>query len=101
MASALCFWLYPVTGLTVLLLLAYFSFLINLLNLIPVSPLDGGRIVGAISRWIWPAALVLVAVAFFYTHNILLLLLIWFGFMQTVSLFRSAPGMMGYYRIGI
>ncbi|HEX5439972.1 MAG TPA: site-2 protease family protein, partial [Ktedonobacterales bacterium] len=50
MASALCFWLYHVTGLTVLLPLAYFSFLINLLNLIPVSPLDGGRIVGAISR---------------------------------------------------
>jgi Zn-dependent protease len=100
-AGAACYLLFLQTGAHLFLLLAYFSFLINLLNLIPVSPLDGGRIVGAISRWIWPAALVLVAVAFFYTHNILLLLLIWFGFMQTVSLFRSAPGMMGYYRIGI
>ena len=88
-------------SLHLFLLLAYFSFLINLLNLIPVSPLDGGRIVGAISRWIWPLGLVLVAVAFYYSRNILLLLLIWFGLMQTLSLFRASPAMRGYYSIGI
>ncbi len=100
-AGAACYLVFLETGLHLFLLLAYFSFFINLLNLIPVSPLDGGRIVGAISRWIWPVALVLVVVAFFYTQNILLLLLIWFGFMQTVSLFRGAPEMSGYYRIGL
>jgi Zn-dependent protease len=35
--------------------LASTGFLINLFNLIPVSPLDGGRIVGVISRWLWAA----------------------------------------------
>jgi len=100
-AGAVSYALFLESGQHLFLLLAYFSFLINLLNLIPVSPLDGGRIVGAISRWIWPLSLVLVTVAFFYTRNILLLLLIWFGFMQTVSLFRMAPDMESYYRIGI
>ena len=33
--------------------LAYTGFLLNLFNLLPVSPLDGGRIVGVISRWLW------------------------------------------------
>jgi len=100
-AGAACYLIYLQTGLHLYLLLAYFSFLLNLLNLIPVSPLDGGRIVGAISRWIWPIGLVLVAVAFFYTRNILLLLLIWFGLMQTISLFRGMPGRNEYYRIGV
>ena len=99
MASALCFWLYQVTGLTVLLPLAYFSFLINLLNLIPVSPLDGGRIVGAISRWIWPIGLVALVVAFLYTHNILLLLLLWLGFIETIRRFRGAASGDPYYKI--
>jgi Zn-dependent protease len=100
-AGAVCFAIFQETGQHLFLLLAYFSFLINLLNLIPVSPLDGGRIVGAISRWIWPLGLVLVAVAFLYTRNLLLLLLIWFGLVQTMNLFRATSQMSGYYRIGI
>lgn len=99
MASALCFWLYHVTGLMVLLPLAYFSFLINLLNLIPVSPLDGGRIVGAISRWIWPIGLAAMVIAFLYTHNILLLLLLWLGFFESVRRFRQAASGDPYYKI--
>ena len=99
MASALCFWLYQATGLLVLLPLAYFSFLINLLNLIPVSPLDGGRIVGAISRWIWPIGLMAMVVAFLYTHNILLLLLLWLGFIESIRRFRLAASGDPYYKI--
>ncbi|HEY7973904.1 MAG TPA: site-2 protease family protein [Ktedonobacterales bacterium] len=99
MASALCLWLYHVTGITVLLPLSYFSFLINLLNLVPVSPLDGGRIVGAISRWIWPIGLALMGFAFLYTHSILLLILLWLGFMETISRFRVMSAGTTYYRI--
>ena len=82
-----------------LLPLAYFSFLINLLNLIPVSPLDGGRIVGAISRWIWPIGLVMLGIAFLYTHSILLIILLWLGFLETISRFRMAAVAGSYYRI--
>jgi Zn-dependent protease len=99
MASALCFCLFKATGLLVLLPLAYFSFLINLLNLIPVSPLDGGRIVGGISRWIWPIGLMAMVVAFLYTHNILLLLLLWLGFIESIRRFRLAASGDPYYKI--
>jgi Zn-dependent protease len=33
--------------------LAYFGFFINLFNLIPIVPFDGGRVLGAIDRRIW------------------------------------------------
>lgn len=99
LAGVACFALYQHTQVTILLPLAYFSFLLNLLNLIPVSPLDGGRIVGAISRWIWPVGLVAIALAYLSTQNILLLLLLWLGLMQTVTMFRLAPRMKAYYAI--
>lgn len=34
-------------------LLAYFGFFMNLLNLIPIAPFDGGRVLAAIDRRIW------------------------------------------------
>lgn len=40
--------------------LAYFGFFINLLNLIPVVPFDGGRILGAVDRRIWIAGFILL-----------------------------------------
>src|SRR3954468_11225607 len=33
--------------------LAYIGFLINLFNLLPVLPLDGGRAMAALSPWVW------------------------------------------------
>jgi len=45
--------LYYYTGNQIFLVLGYFGFLINLFNLIPIIPLDGGRIVSAISPWLW------------------------------------------------
>ena len=38
-----------------LVVVGAFSFGINLFNLIPVPPLDGGRICAAVSRWFWVA----------------------------------------------
>ena len=91
--------LYYQTALPLFLPLAYFSFLINLLNLLPVAPLDGARITGAISKWFWPIGLVLVCVAFYYTHNILLILLGWIGLFQTIDRFRSTPEKDAYYAV--
>jgi Zn-dependent protease len=39
--------------------LAYTGFLLNLINLLPIHPLDGGRIVTAVSRWMWLVGVVL------------------------------------------
>src|SRR2546430_16678910 len=41
--------------------LAYFGFLINLFNLIPLTPLDGGRVTSLLSKWFNVAGLVIAA----------------------------------------
>jgi Zn-dependent protease len=47
--------------------LAYFGFFINLFNLIPVIPFDGGRIVAAIDKRMWLVGLAGLAVYFAWT----------------------------------
>jgi len=44
---------YFYTGNNIFLALGYTGCLINLFNLIPIIPLDGGRIVSAVSPWLW------------------------------------------------
>lgn len=82
--------------------LGYTGLLLNLFNLIPVSPLDGGRVVAAISRWAWPVGLALLA-ALLFTHpsGILLLILILGGF-ETFNRFMRNDryvGIPGYYTV--
>jgi len=57
-AGMVCWALYFATGQGIFLGLAYFGFLINLFNMIPIFPLDGGRIVGAVSPYLWLVGLV-------------------------------------------
>jgi Zn-dependent protease len=52
-ASGVCLTLAEVWPHTVWAPLAYFGFFINLFNLVPVLPFDGGRVLGAIDRRIW------------------------------------------------
>ncbi|MGB8267401.1 MAG: site-2 protease family protein [Candidatus Velthaea sp.] len=61
-ASALC-WAYGLgTGNSFWTVAAYLGFIINLFNLIPVMPLDGGRIAGVIDPRLWIAGVVLFVV---------------------------------------
>jgi Zn-dependent protease len=99
LAGLACLVAYQYTLDPALITLAYLTFLINLLNLVPVSPLDGGRIVGAISRWFWPVGLAALAVGFFYTGNLILLLVAIFGFAQTIGRFATARSRDPYYKI--
>jgi Zn-dependent protease len=99
LAGGVCYVAYLETGLHLWLALAFLSFLLNLFNLIPVSPLDGGRVAGAISRWIWPIGLALLVVLFFYTFSLILLIVGWLGFVETVNRFRMRPGQLAYYRV--
>jgi Zn-dependent protease len=75
--------------------LAYVGFLINLFNLIPLSPLDGGRVVSALSRWANVAGLVIVVgllAASFAAGlvNPFLVLILALGVLGTVQRFRQA-----------
>jgi Zn-dependent protease len=60
--------------------LAYVGFLINLFNLLPVLPLDGGRAMAALSPYVWFAGFAgLIALTVFFPNPILLLVLLFGG----------------------
>ncbi|HEX3692285.1 MAG TPA: site-2 protease family protein [Solirubrobacteraceae bacterium] len=64
------------TGSDFLLALAYVGFLLNLFNLLPVLPLDGGRAMAAMAPWMWFVGLAAVIPLFFFLHGSFVLLLV-------------------------
>jgi Zn-dependent protease len=71
------------TGSDLLMALAYVGFLINLFNLLPVVPLDGGRAMAAMAPWMWFLGFgALVAMVFLFPNPILLIIVL-FGGLET------------------
>jgi Zn-dependent protease len=63
-----------------LLALAYVGFLINLFNLLPVLPLDGGRAMAAMAPWMWFVGFAaLIPLALFLNGGLIIILIIVFG----------------------
>jgi Zn-dependent protease len=60
LGATVAFVLYSSTHWSVLLMWAYFGFLLNLFNLIPFGMLDGGWILAPVSKWIQVAGLVVL-----------------------------------------
>ena len=80
----------PGTTQAFLFALAYFGCFINLFNLIPMSPLDGGRIANAISRWMNVVGLVIMLGFFLLFGNPFALILLILGGITTIQRFRNA-----------
>ncbi len=77
--------IYEVTQQPLFLGLAYIGFFLNLFNLLPMLPLDGGRAVGALSPVFWLVGIVgLVALLFVQPNPIL----IFIGILGGVELWR-------------
>ena len=67
------------TGSSFWMAAAYTGFFLNLFNLIPVSPLDGGRIAGAFTRSFWIGGYALGVAALVITRSPMLLLVLLVG----------------------
>jgi Zn-dependent protease len=76
-------------GSRLLLALAYAGFMINLWNLIPINPLDGGRIVGVLSPKIWLIGLPLLLTLLFVTWSPMLILILVFALPSVMSVWRG------------
>jgi Zn-dependent protease len=92
------------TGSSLLIALAYFGFFINLFNLLPVIPLDGGRAAAAMTPWMWFAGLgVLVALVFLDPGNPILLIIVLFAAFQTWHRWQQRKtrslAQAAYYRV--
>jgi Zn-dependent protease len=74
-ASMACYGLARQTGSELLLALAYSGCMLNLFNLIPVSPLDGGRITAIISPKVWLLGVPMLAALFFWRPSPMLILI--------------------------
>jgi Zn-dependent protease len=85
--------------------LAYFGFLINLFNLIPLTPLDGGRVTSLLSKWFNVAGLVIAAGLLLFEMQIgttvspVLFLVLIFGAFATWQRFRSTQLNPAYYAV--
>jgi Zn-dependent protease len=81
--------------------LAYVGFFLNLLNLLPVLPLDGGRAMAALSPWVWAVGYAaLVGLTFAFPNPVLILVLIFGGF-ESWRRFkaRNTPESRAYHAI--
>jgi Zn-dependent protease len=103
LGSWACLLLAESTGQGWLFYVAAISFQLNLFNLIPVPPLDGGRVCAAVSRWFWVPGLLLIICGIVYLHAWLSLLI---GVLVLMSAFqrvrdelRNWEQMRQYYRI--
>ncbi|MGV3616967.1 MAG: site-2 protease family protein [Fimbriimonas sp.] len=63
LAAVACWAIYFITGNDLFLALAFTGFLINLFNMAPVFPLDGGWIMAALSPWVLIGGYVLLITA--------------------------------------
>jgi Zn-dependent protease len=81
--SAVCLAIAEATNSDMLRALAYVGFFLNLFNLLPVVPLDGGRAMAAMAPWMWFVGFgALVAMVFIFPNPILLIIVL-FGGMET------------------
>lgn len=87
-----------------LLALSYAGFFLNLFNLIPLSPFDGGRITAVISPRLWLLGVPILIGLFFYSFSPLLILMAILAAPQVVKAWKfdpAAPENQQYYQISI
>jgi Zn-dependent protease len=93
--------LFAVTREPLFLGLAYFNSIINLFNLAPLLPLDGGRAVGAMSLGFQVAGLVVMVALFFVAPIMALVALIGLPELWNRWRMRNTPEGQAYYDIPI
>lgn len=85
-----------------LLAISYSGFFLNLFNLIPVPPLDGGRITAVLSPRLWLLGLPILVAIFFYHPNPMLILIAVLAIPQVWRYFKNKeenPEEQAYYDV--
>lgn len=95
--AALCYALARVEQSPLLMALAYAGFMINLFNLIPLSPLDGGRITAILSPKIWWLGAPILLVLFLVNPSPMLILIAILAVPQLLSTLRGQNTMPAQY----
>jgi len=98
--AGLCLALEQVTGNPLFGALAYSGFFLNLFNLIPIGFLDGGRVVTALSPWLWVVGTAVTGLLLCLRFNFILLLIFIMSLPRLWSLFRKRdPELARYFEV--
>jgi Zn-dependent protease len=93
------------TGNPLYLAIAYSACFLNLFNLIPISPLDGGRIAAAISPWLWAVGVVVLGAALWLgwlRFNFIIVAILILGALRMFRLFQGRGSQnASYYTVSI
>ena len=101
--SAACVLVWHATGNDLWRALAFTGFFLNLFNLLPVVPLDGGRAMAAMAPWMWFVGLAaMIPLAIVFPNPIILLILVFAG-LETYKRWRQRRSggvtQHAYYRV--
>jgi Zn-dependent protease len=95
--------IYLATGNEFWKALAFTGFFLNLFNLLPVLPLDGGRAMAAMAPWMWFVGFGAMIALLFIAPNPILILILIFGGMETYRRWKQrksgAEGNATYYTV--
>ncbi|MGZ5171430.1 MAG: site-2 protease family protein [Burkholderiales bacterium] len=97
-----CYYAYRATDAPLILALAYAGFFLNLFNLIPVSPFDGGRITAIISPRVWLLGAPILVALFWWRPSPLLILMVVLAAPHVWKAWRfdpNAPDNQTYYSV--
>jgi Zn-dependent protease len=83
--------------------LAFTGFFLNLFNLLPVVPLDGGRAMAAMAPWMWFAGFGGLVVVTFVWPNPIMILILLVGGLETWRRWKQRrsgdPAQNEYYKV--
>jgi Zn-dependent protease len=101
--AAACILIWHATGNDMWRALAFTGFFLNLFNLLPVVPLDGGRAMAAMAPWMWFVGFAgLLALTFIFPNPIMLIIVV-FGGLETYRRWQArrhgGEREQAYYRV--
>ncbi|MFN2471893.1 MAG: site-2 protease family protein [Gaiellaceae bacterium] len=101
LGAAACWALGAALDSDLLVALAFVGFLLNLFNLLPIVPLDGGRAVAALHPAVWLLGFAALVVLLFISPNPILILVLIIGGMELLNRWqaRKSPEAKAYYRV--
>lgn len=101
--SAACLLVWHATGNDIWRALAFTGFFLNLFNLLPVVPLDGGRAMAAMAPWMWFVGFAALIPLVFVFHNPIMLIIIVFAGLETFRRWKllksGGQEQQSYYRV--
>ena len=97
-----CYYLARYYDSNLLLALSYAGFFLNLFNLIPLSPFDGGRVTAIISPRVWLVGVPIMIAFFFYHPSPMFILIAIIAVPQVIKAIKydsKAPENIEYYSV--